>query len=126
MLISTSHTPQAVYRATLHMTRWIALLEFMTFVPALGTLVLVVFAMYLRCGAFGFKIVLTGTCVCYLGMQIGFNFMCVSAFPYNTWAWSVVTAAGDVNLHPCPYITLPSNANRDRWYNPCPRSPLLF
>lgn len=94
MLTSTSHNPQAVYRTTLHMTRWIGLLEFMTYVPALGTLALVVIAMYLRCGAFGFRVVIVGTCLCYVGMQIGFDFMCASAFPYNNWAWSIVSAFG--------------------------------
>ena len=49
----------------------VALLEFMTYVPALGTLALVVLAMYLRCGAFGFRIVLVGTCICLLGFQVG-------------------------------------------------------
>ena len=51
MIMSSAHNSTATYRSLMHMTRWIGFIEFMTFVPALCSFVLIYLAASLRCGA---------------------------------------------------------------------------
>ena len=44
LINAAAHTQTAAYRATLHMTRWIGFLEFTTYIPALGTMGLIILA----------------------------------------------------------------------------------
>lgn len=90
ILISSAHSPTAVYRALTHMTRWIGIFEFMTFVPALGCFALIVIACHLHCSVIAARFVLIATGALVLSFQLGFNHMCQSAFPYNAWAWTSV------------------------------------
>jgi hypothetical protein len=93
ILISSAHNPAAVYRALMHMQRWIGFLEFATFVPAIGTFALVAIAAHLHCGRVASGIVLAVCCALVVGFQAAFCAMCNSAFPYNAWAWATVASA---------------------------------
>ena len=66
----------------------------MTFVPALTSFALVVLAARLRCGALAARLVLGATLALVAGFQVAFCAMCAHAFPYNSWAWSLVAAGG--------------------------------
>lgn len=90
ILVSAAHSPTSVYKALTHMTRWLGFFEFMTFVPALLSFVMIVLACHLHCGRLAAYIVLGVVSAIVLTFQLGFNHMCMYAFPYNAWAWGSV------------------------------------
>ena len=94
MIMSSAHNSTATYRSLMHMTRWIGFIEFMTFVPALCSFVLIYLAASLRCGAASTLIVLCVTCALVASFQSMFCWMCMHAFPYNAWAWASLAASG--------------------------------
>ena len=100
ILISSAHNSAAVYRALMHMQSWIGFLEFSTFVPALGTFVLIVLAAHLHSGRAASGVVLAACCTLVTGFQTAFCAMCFSAFPYNSWAWATVASAAVPWLSP--------------------------
>ena len=100
ILISSAHNPSSVYRALMHMQRWIGFLEFATFVPAMGTFALIAITAHLHCGRTASGIVLVGCCALVVGFQAAFCAMCNSAFPYNSWAWATVASAAYPWLSP--------------------------
>eukprot|EP01051_Picozoa_sp_SAG22_P016844 SAG22_NODE_2474_length_2533_cov_1.889071_1_plen_310_part_10 len=100
ILVSTAHNSTATYRSLLHMTRWIGFLEYVTFVPAMGALGLIVLMAWLRCSEqWAFRLTVF-TAVSFVGFQGAFCRMCVGAFPLNAWAWSAPASLGMVWL-PC-------------------------
>ena len=100
ILISSAHDPSMVYRALMHMQRWIGFLEFATFVPAMGTFGLIAIAAYLHCGRTAGGVVLAACCALAVGFQAAFVAMCNKAFPYNSWAWATVASAAYPWLSP--------------------------
>jgi hypothetical protein len=94
-IVSASvHTPTAAYRATLHMTRWLGFLQFCSYLPALGALVLIVLAAQLRCGTLAARVVLVATPALWLGFTVCFDVMVSYATPYSAWHWSGLGAFG--------------------------------
>ena len=65
--------------------------EFMTFLPALGSLALIVLAAHLRCGAFASWFVLGTVCALVVVFQTSFDYVMCHALPYNAWAWSTIS-----------------------------------
>jgi hypothetical protein len=80
--VTSSHDPKSAYCVALHMQSWLGCLEISTYIPALGTYVLIVLAVYLNCSKSAYWIVLFGTCAIFGTAQIGFTIMMWSAFPY--------------------------------------------
>ena len=94
LINAAAHTQTAAYRATLHMTRWIGFLEFTTYIPALGTLGLIILAAQLRCGALAAWIVLGVSIALLVCFQVSFDLAMTRAVPYAAWQWSLVTSLG--------------------------------
>ena len=92
LVIASVHNPSAVYRAVVHMQRWIGFLEFATFVPALGAFALIILAAHLHCSALAGRIVLLVTCATFAGCHAGFILMCWNALPYNSWMWATMAS----------------------------------
>jgi hypothetical protein len=89
LVISTAHNPTASYRALVHMSRWIGFFEFMTFIPAMLSIVLVCLAAHLYCRWAACKWVVTGCCCALVVLFQGlFGYVCACAVPYNAWAWA--------------------------------------
>ena len=94
-IVSASvHTTTAAYRATLHMTRWLGFLQFCSYLPALGVLVLIVLAAQLRCGALAARVVLVATPLLWLCFTACFDVMVTYATPYSAWRWAGLGAFG--------------------------------
>lgn len=90
IVTSTAHTPTAAYRSLAHSLRFLGFLEFMTFVPALGSFVLIMLACHLHCSPMAFYIVLGVVGFSVVSFQLAFNHTMMYAFPYNNWAWGSV------------------------------------
>ena len=94
VVIAAVHNPAAAYRTTMHMTRWIGLLEFLSYLPALGTVGLIILAAQLRCGKVAAWIVLGASIGMWVCIQGCFDFATSHARPYSAWQWSFVASAG--------------------------------
>ena len=90
ILSASVHNPKSVYKALAHMTRWLGFFEFMTFIPAMSSLVMIVLACRLHCGTIATYIVLGSVVALFVTFQLAFNHMCAFAFPYNAWSWSSI------------------------------------
>ena len=94
-IVSASvHTTAAAYRTTLHMMRWLGFLQFCSYLPALGVLVLIVLVAQLRCGALAARVVLVATPVVWLGFTTCFDVMVTYATPLSAWRWAGLGAFG--------------------------------
>ena len=94
-IVSASvHTTTAAYRATLHMTRWLGFLQFCSYVPAMGVLILIVLAAQLRCDALPALVVLVATPVLWFGFTVCFDVMVSYATPFSAWRWAGLGAFG--------------------------------
>ena len=93
ILTANAPSPSATYRHLMHMARWIGFLEFMTFVPALGSFVLIGLAASLRCGDNAIYVI--GVTVAFIvTFQSWFTYACFFAFPYNSWCWALPAGQG--------------------------------
>ena len=94
LVIAAVHNPTAAYRTTMHMTRWIGLLEFLSYLPALGTVGLIILAAQLRCSKVGAWIVLGASIAMWTCIQAAFDFAICHARPYSAWQWSFMASLG--------------------------------
>ena len=94
IVTANAHDSTATYRSLVHMTRWIGFLEFFTFVPALSSFVLIVLATRLHCGTVSTWVVIGVTVTLVVVFQSAFCWMCIHAFPYNAWAWTMMATGG--------------------------------
>ena len=94
VITASVHSPTAAYRATLHMTRWIGFLEFGSYLPAMGTLGLIVLAAQLRSGEIASWVVLIASISVWVVFQFSFDVMISHATPFSGWRWSFATALG--------------------------------
>jgi hypothetical protein len=94
IITAAVHTQTAAYRAALHMTRWIGFLEFCSYIPALGTLGLIILAAQLRCDALAAWMVLGASIALLVCFQASFDLVATRAVPYAAWQWSLVASLG--------------------------------
>jgi len=87
IVVSAAHNPPAVYRALLHMKRWIGFFEYMTFIPPYLAIGLVCVAAHLYCKWLASRWIVTAASVALgVGFQAAFCHVMCRALPYNAWS----------------------------------------